>query len=149
MNETASDLAGVQRLLDSSAAGGRRHLTGIVGPSRRLSAKRLCADLRGVLVLNVATVSASGAPRLSAVAGHFLHGQWYFSTAAAAVKARHLFARAQISVGYTPRDGYGVWVRNSVQTPSPKMDTEVGSLGRSISDLTEALESASKTEELS
>ena len=110
MNETARELADLQRLLDSSsAAGGQRHLTGIVTPSRRLSAERLCADMGGVLVLNVATVSGSGAPRLSAVDGHFLHGQWYFSTAATSVKARHLSARPEISVGYTPRDGYGVW----------------------------------------
>lgn len=113
MNETTDELVAVQDLLDRSAAGGQRHLTDIVGPGRRLSAERLCADLRGILVLNVATVSLSGAPRLSAVDGHFLHGHWYFSTAAAALKARHLFARPQISVGYTPRDGYGVWAHGA------------------------------------
>lgn len=109
MNETTNEVVAVQDLLDRSAAGGQRHLTDIVGPSRRLSAEQLCADLHGVLVLNVATVGSSGAPRLSAVDGHFLHGHWYFSTSAAALKARHLFTRPGVSVGYTPRDGYGVW----------------------------------------
>lgn len=109
MNETTNELATLQDLLDGSAAGGERHLTDIVGPSRRLSAAHLCADLCGVVVLNVATVSSSSTPLLSAVDGHFLHGHWYFSTTAAALKARHLVSRAGVSVGYTPRDGYGVW----------------------------------------
>ena len=38
-----------------------------------------------------------------------MHGHWYFSTASSAVKARHLMRRPAVSVGYTPRDGYGVW----------------------------------------
>lgn len=109
MNETTEELTALQGLLDRSAGRRDRHLTDIVGPSRRLSAERLCADLRGVLVLDVATVSAHGEPRLSAVDGHFLHGHWYFSTSGSAVKARHLAARPAVSVGYTPRDGYGVW----------------------------------------
>lgn len=109
MNETTEELTALQELLDRSAGSRDRHLTDIVAPNRRLSAERLCADLRGVLVLNVATVSAAGEPRLSAVDGHFLHGHWYFSTSGAAVKARHLAARPAVSVGYTPRDGYGVW----------------------------------------
>ncbi|PRZ43711.1 pyridoxamine 5'-phosphate oxidase [Antricoccus suffuscus] len=84
-------------------------MTDIVEPQRQLSAERLCAELRGVVVLNVATVTNRGEPRLSAVDGHFLHGHWYFSTAGSAVKAGHLMRRPAISVGYTPRDGYGVW----------------------------------------
>lgn len=109
MNETTEELIALQELLDRSAGSRKRHLTDIIEPSRRLSAERLSADLWGILVLSVATVSSSGEPRLSAVDGHFIHGHWYFSTASAAVKARHLAARPAVSVGYTPRDGYGVW----------------------------------------
>ena len=109
MNETAEELADLQYLLERSAGDRARHLTDIVGPDRRLTAAQLSADLQGVLVLNVATVTRSGEPRLSAVDGHFLHGRWYFSTATAAVKARHLAVRPGVSVAYTPRDGYGVW----------------------------------------
>lgn len=109
MNESPEEIDALQVLLDRSAGGPQRHLTDIVEPQRRLSAKQLCADLRGVVVLNVATVTARGEPRLSAVDGHFLHGHWHFSTAGSAVKARHLTRRPAVSVGYTPRDGYGVW----------------------------------------
>lgn len=113
MNETAEELSALQGLLDLSAGDRERHLTDIVAPDRRLSAEQLIADLHGVLVLSVGTVSRTGEPRLSAVDGHFIHGHWYFSTARAAVKARHLSARPAVSVGYTPRDGYGVWAHGS------------------------------------
>lgn len=109
MNESSVELETLQLLLDRSAGEGNRHLTDIVEPQRRLSAEQLCADLRGVVVLNVATVTKKGEPRMSAVDGHFLHGHWHFSTADSAVKARHLMRRPAVSVGYTPRDGYGVW----------------------------------------
>lgn len=109
MNETSQEIEALQLLLDRSGAGRRRHLTDIVEPQRRLSARQLCADLQGVVVLNIATVTRHGEPRLSAVDGHFLHGHWYFSTSAEALKARHLARHPAVSVGYTPRDGYGVW----------------------------------------
>jgi len=113
MNETNTEIETLQQLLDRSAAGARRHLTEIVEPQRRLSARQLCADVRGVVVLNIATVTRDCRPRLSAVDGHFLHGHWYFSTAGQALKARHLRHRPAVSVGYTPRDGYGVWAHGT------------------------------------
>lgn len=70
MKETAQDLAELHRLLD-----------------RTLDADRLVRDLTGVHVLNIATTTARGEPRLTAVDGHFGNGRWYFSTAGNAVKA--------------------------------------------------------------
>ena len=78
-------------------------------PERRLTAEQLVADLTGIAVLNVATVTARGEPRISAVDGHFLHGCWHFTTDGGSAKARQLRARPAISVSYTPRDGYGVF----------------------------------------
>ena len=110
MHETAADLAELQALLDRSIASAGRHLISIVEPGRRtITAGRLVAETRTVCVLNVATTTTAGEPRLSAVDGHFRHGHWYFSTAASAVKAQHLLARAAVSVAFTPRDGFGVW----------------------------------------
>jgi hypothetical protein len=144
MNETAAERAELQALLDRSAGTRKRHLTDIVEPSRRLSAEQLCADLHGVVVLNVATVTASGAPRLSAVDGHFLHGHWYFSTATAAVKAGHLAQRPDVSVGYTPRDGYGVWA-HGIAVPlrgadHDRMDAYLSEVyGQPVSELAESI----------
>ena len=41
-------------------------------------------------VLSVATVTARGEPRISALDGHFLHGTWTFCTSGTAAKARHM-----------------------------------------------------------
>lgn len=109
MFETPADLAELQRLLDDSFARSSPHLTGIMTPERRLPAARLVADIPAPAVLNIATVTARGEPRLSAVDGHFLHGRWQFSTAADSPKARQLAARPAISASYTPRDGYGIF----------------------------------------
>lgn len=109
MYETAAELAALQDLLDASFARASDHLTSIMAPDRRLTAEQLAADITGIAVLNVATVTARGEPRLSAVDGHFLHGRWHFTTDGASPKARQLHARPATSVSYTPRDGYGVF----------------------------------------
>jgi hypothetical protein len=115
MHETSSDIAWLQDLLDRSFASATGHLTSIMEPHRRLSAMRLVEDLHGILVLNVATVTTHGEPRISAVDGHFLHGKWHFGTSAAAVKTRHLRARPAVSAAYTPRDGYGVFAHGTAR----------------------------------
>ena len=80
MWETSDELAAVQHLLDVSFERASEHLLSIMSPERRLGAERLVADLPSPAVLNIATVTARGEPRISAVDGHFLHGHWYFTT---------------------------------------------------------------------
>ncbi len=114
MHETASELTTLQELLDASFERSSPHLTSIMTPERRLTAARLSADLPAPAVLNIATVTARGEPRISAVDGHFLRGRWYFSTEMSSPKARQLAARPAISASYTPRDGYGVFCHGRV-----------------------------------
>lgn len=109
MHESAADLDALQALLDASFAGASDHLTSIMTPERRLSAHRLVAQLPTPAVLAIATVTARGEPRISAVDGHFLQGSWQFTTPAQSPKGRHLAARPAISASYTPRDGFGVF----------------------------------------
>jgi nitroimidazol reductase NimA-like FMN-containing flavoprotein (pyridoxamine 5'-phosphate oxidase superfamily) len=109
MRETSDELAHLQDLLDRSFARASGHLTSIMEPQRRLTAERLSAEIPSPAVLNIATVTRRGEPRISAVDGHFLHGHWYFTTSADSPKARQLRARPGISASYTPRDGYGVF----------------------------------------
>jgi hypothetical protein len=122
MTHSADELARLQQLLDRSFERASAHLTSIMEPQRRLSAERLVAELPCPAVLNIATVTAKGEPRLSAVDGHFLRGHWYFTTAAASPKARQLRARPAISASFTPRDGYGVFChgRASELPPGPE-----------------------------
>ena len=116
MDETPDELDALQDLLDASFARASDHLTGIMRPERRLTAEQLAADLTGICVLNIATVTARGEPRISAVDGHFRHGRWHFSTDGGSPKARQLRARPAISASYTPRDGYGVFCHGRART---------------------------------
>jgi hypothetical protein len=109
MHETPEELAALQRLLDASFGRASEHLKSIMTPERRLTAERLVALLPCPAVLNIATVTARGEPRISAVDGHFLHGHWYWGTDAASPKARQVISRPAISASYTPRDGEGVF----------------------------------------
>jgi hypothetical protein len=110
MWESDAELSELQALLDASFARSSEHLLSIMTPERRLSATRLVGELPSPAVLNIATVTALGQPRVSAVDGHFLHGHWYFTTAAESPKARQLAARPAISASFTPRDGFGVFL---------------------------------------
>jgi hypothetical protein len=108
-----SDLADLQQLLDDSFARSSEHLRSIMTPERRLSAAALVEALPCPAVLNIATVTAGGLPRISAVDGHFMHDAWHFTTDATSPKARQLIARPAISASYTPRDGFGVFCHGS------------------------------------
>jgi hypothetical protein len=109
MWETAEESAALQQLIDESFTSGSSHLTSIMTPERRMSAAQVIEAVPSPAVLNIATVTARGEPRLSAVDGHFLHGHWYFTTLISSPKARQLQARPAISASYTPRDGMGVF----------------------------------------
>jgi hypothetical protein len=100
MYETDAEVAALQALLDRSLAGATEHLNDIIHGDRVLTAADLVALLTGMRVLSVATVTAGGEPRISALDGHFLHGTWSFSTSGTAAKARHLAARPAASVAH-------------------------------------------------
>jgi hypothetical protein len=125
VNETPDELAELQSMLDRSFADASPHLTSIMEPQRRLSAERLVSDLPSPAVLNIATVTARGEPRISAVDGHFLHGHWYFTTSGVSPKARHLRARPAVSASYTPRDGYGVFCHGRVIELEPGAERQM------------------------
>ena len=119
MRETTDDLLELQALLDRSFGRSSAHLLSIMSAGRRLSAGRIAADLQQPVVLNVATVTTAGEPRISALDGHFLRGRWWFGTAAAAVKARHLDRRPAVSASHTPRDGYGIFCHGQAERIAP------------------------------
>ncbi len=119
MRETPAELDALQVLLDASFASASEHLRSIMEPHRRLTAQRLSTELPSPAVLNIATVTARGEPRVSAVDGHFLHGHWYFSTSGQSPKSRQLVARPAISAAFTPRDGYGVFCHGTAALLPP------------------------------
>lgn len=115
MNETPEEIAALQQLLDDSATSGGPHLSGIISAERRLSAEQLCQRLTGMRLLTVATVTADGRPLAGAVDGYFLHGVWYFSPGAEAVRRRHLQARPAISATHLPDESLQVAVHGRAE----------------------------------
>lgn len=120
MDETAAELADLQRCLDDSLSGSNSHLRGIITPGERaLSAAQLVRELSGMKVLTVATVTARGEPRISAVDGHFLHGRWVFTTSGSASKARALRARPGVSAAYVDGERVAVFCHGQAEFLTP------------------------------
>ena len=115
MFETPEEIESLQRLLDASHARATDHLRGIIHDDRVLSAGDVVALLTGMKVITVATVTAVGEPRISAMDGHFLHGSWTFSTSGTAAKARHMQARPSVSVAHVDGEELAVFSHGCVQ----------------------------------
>lgn len=114
MYETESELDALQDLLEGSHARATEHLRGIIHGDRVLSARDLAALLTGMKVLSLASVTARGEPRISAVDGHFLHATWSFSTSGTSAKARHLRARPAVSVAHVDNEEMAVFSHGHV-----------------------------------
>jgi general stress protein 26 len=114
MLETPDDLARLQALLDASHARSTEHLRSIIHDERVLDATQVVGLLTGMKVISVATVTARGEPRISAMDGHFLHASWTFSTSRTAAKARHLARRPAVSVAHVDGEQLAVFSHGRV-----------------------------------
>lgn len=132
MHETEAELDELDALLDRSLSGATNHLRSIIEPGERtLTARQLSQVLTGMCVLTLATVTATGEPRVSAVDGHFLHGRWIFSTARSSAKARHLERRPAASVAHLRGEELGVFTHGTADLLNPASgpaDPEFGSV---------------------
>jgi general stress protein 26 len=114
MLETSDDLARLQSLLDASHQRSTDHLRGIIDDDRTLTAAHIAGLLTGMKVVTVATVTARGEPRISAMDGHFLHGTWTFGTSRTSAKARHLAVRPAVSVAHVDGEALAVFSHGHV-----------------------------------
>jgi len=115
MLETTDEISELQALLDRSHGAATEHLRSIIHDDRRLTAADIVALLTGMKVLSVATVTAAGEPRISALDGHFLHATWTFSTSGTAAKAKHLRARPAVSVAHIDNEELAVFSHGRVE----------------------------------
>jgi hypothetical protein len=115
MKETAAEVTELQGLLDAAYERSTEHLRNIITDPRRLDASELVRVLTGMCTLNLATVTARGEPRISAVDGHFLHARWVFTTSGSAAKARQLRARPAASISYVDGERIGVFSHGQVE----------------------------------
>jgi len=115
MKETVAEVTEMQGLLDAAYARSTQHLRSIIRDQRRLDADELVRVLTGMCTLNLATVTARGEPRISAVDGHFLHARWVFTTSGSAAKARQLKQRPAASISYVDGERIGVFSHGNVE----------------------------------
>src|SRR6476659_627445 len=124
MLETSEETAVLQALLGASHARATGHLRSIIDDDRTLTAEQLVALLTGMRVLAVATVTASGEPRISALDGHFLHGTWTFGTSGTSAKARHLAARPAVSVAHVDGEELALFSHGMAELIEPGPDRD-------------------------
>lgn len=101
MFETSADLQALQQLLDASYARAGAHLRAIWGEESRLDAKALSSELAGVQVLDLATVTPRGEPRVAPVDGLFFRGQFWFGSAESSARFRNIRANPAVSGAIT------------------------------------------------
>jgi hypothetical protein len=120
MKETREEVGELQQLLDAAYERSTAHLQNIITDQRRLTAADVVQVLQGMCTLNLATVTAQGEPRISAVDGHFLHARWVFTTSGTAAKALHLRARPAASISYVDGERIGVFSHGRVEFLTPE-----------------------------
>jgi Pyridoxamine 5'-phosphate oxidase len=103
MHETRDDLAALQRLLDDSYARAGAHLRSIQRPEHRLDAARLCERLQKVCVVDLATVTRAGEPRVAPIDALFFRARFCIGASADSQRARQLGHNPAVSAAYTRR----------------------------------------------
>ena len=97
MHETPDDLEAMQRLIDESHAGAGAHLRSIFSEQRRMTAEQVVAELEGMQILALSTVTARGEPRVAPVDGHLFRGRFHFGSSPESLRFRNLRARPAVS----------------------------------------------------
>ena len=110
MHETEQDLAELQELLERTLARANPHLTSIVSPERRLTARQVAQYLQGTKHVAFATVNERGEPRVAPLDGVFIRGRFTVSTGSRAARLRHLRANPACSAVHMDGDVVGITV---------------------------------------
>jgi uncharacterized pyridoxamine 5'-phosphate oxidase family protein len=124
MHETSEDLVALQALLDTSYEHMGDHMRSIHTPDRRVGAEDLARVLRGVRVLDLATVTAKCEPRVGPVDGLFFRGRFYFGSGAESVRFRHLRARPQVSACHTVGETFATIVHGHAAEIDVRAESE-------------------------
>jgi hypothetical protein len=97
MRESDAELSELQELLDASYARAGEHLRSIWGEDSRMDARALCEELVGVQVLDLATVTPRGEPRVAPVDALFFRGHFWFGSAETSSRFRNIRANPAVS----------------------------------------------------
>ena len=119
MFETEDDVRELQELLDRTFARANPHLTSIVKPERRLSARQVVRYLQGTKHVAFATVNAKGEPRVAPLDGVFIRGRFTVSTGGRAARLEHLRANPACSAAHMDGDVVGIVVHGHATIIGP------------------------------
>ena len=115
MFETEAELAELQALFDTHLARANPHMTSIVTPERRLTARQVATYLQGTKHVAFATVTSKGEPRVSPLDALFIHGRFTVGTAQGATKLAHLRRNPACSAVHMDGDRIAVAVNGEVE----------------------------------
>jgi nitroimidazol reductase NimA-like FMN-containing flavoprotein (pyridoxamine 5'-phosphate oxidase superfamily) len=110
MHETAGDLRELQALLDRSYERAGAHLLRIHTPERRASAEEIAANLTGMSLLVLSTVTSDSRPIGGPVDGIFYRGSFHFGSSPDSLRFRHIRVRPQVSATHLPGEELAVTV---------------------------------------
>lgn len=100
MQETDTDIALLQRVLDESAEGSGPHLRSAFGQDTRPSAAHVASALVGIFEMHLAVVTSDGAPLVAPIDGIFYRGKIWAGIPALSVRARLVRRDPRVSVSY-------------------------------------------------
>jgi nitroimidazol reductase NimA-like FMN-containing flavoprotein (pyridoxamine 5'-phosphate oxidase superfamily) len=115
MHETPDDLDRLQSLLDASHEAAGPHLRSIITAERRLTATEVCARLRGMCLLALATVTSDCRPVIGPVDGIFYRGSFHFGSSPDSLRFRHIARRPQVSATHLPGEHLAVTVHGRAE----------------------------------
>jgi uncharacterized pyridoxamine 5'-phosphate oxidase family protein len=110
MFESEEDVRELQELFDRTFARANPHLTSIVTPKRRLTARQVVTYLQGTKHVAFATVNERGEPRVAPLDGVFIRGRFTVGTGGRAARLRHLRANSACSAAHMDGDTVGIVV---------------------------------------
>jgi len=115
MYETTDEVDALQAMFDAHLARANPHMTGIVTPERRLSARQVVTYLQGTKHVAFATVTSKGEPRVSPLDALFIHGRFVMGTGGGATKVAHLRRNPACSAVHMDGDRIAVAVNGTVE----------------------------------
>lgn len=115
MHETTQDIEWLQALLDRSYTSAGEHLRSITTTERRIPAAELPGLLAGVQIIDLATVTARGRPRIAPVDGLFYRARFYFSSSRSSFRFAHLTARPAVSAAHTRGEEMSIVVHGTAR----------------------------------
>lgn len=126
MHESPEEIAALQTIIDESYQRAGSHLLSIHQPKWRIGASQVAEILKGVCVLNLATVNQNGEPVVAPVDGLFLGGTFWFGSSDNSLRFKHIRSNPSVSAAYTQGEKVSILVHGTAH----EIDTASGNYER-------------------